>query len=303
MAKSCINIVIYSRLKNKPREILDELNEQIVSLLNDNQIPISRIYAVGVAIPAPIDKESGLIVSPANLPSWSNFSVTDYFSHCYPNAVIQVDNDANAMALGEAFEGLGRTHDNLLFVKVGTGIGCGIIIDRKLYRGFNGTAGDIGHVSVDRNGPVCYCGNIGCLEKLAAAPAMIEKAEHYISTSQSDLLKTLQKRNKGKLSAYEIGTAASEGDKIANQIIIESGQTIGRVLSTLIGFFNPSMVIIGGGISDIGPQFVTTVHRTILEYSQPLTTQNLDVRKSELGRTAGVYGMLKLATDELFVTD
>lgn len=286
--------------KDMPAEILDSIIEQIFALLNDNQIPLQKVYALGVGVPAPIDKETGLITSPANLLNWDNFSVVDYFSRYFPDAVIQVDNDVNLMALGEAHHGMGRGHANFIYTKVGTGIGCGIICNNELYRGENGTAGDIGHVSIDREGPVCYCGNVGCLERIAAAPAMVAQAEAYARDGQSPALAKLYAERGDYLLPQDIGTAASEGDKYANEIIIHSGQALGRVLATLVSFFTPTLMIIGGGVSDIGPQFVTSVHRTILEYSQPLSTRNLDVRKSEMGRLAGVHGAVQLGLKAVF---
>jgi len=288
--------------RDMPAEILGSIIEQIFALLNENDIALKKVYAVGVGVPAPIDKETGLITSPANLLNWDNFSVVDYFSRYFPDAVVQVDNDVNVMALGEAYHGIGKGHANFIYTKVGTGIGCGIICNGELYRGDNGTAGDIGHVSIDREGPVCYCGNVGCLERIAAAPAMVARAETYARDGQSPALAKLYQARGGYLLPQDIGAAASEGDKYANEIIIHSGQELGRVLATLVSFFTPTLMIIGGGVSDIGPQFVTSVHRTILGYSQPLSTRNLDVRKSEMGRMAGVHGAIILAMRAIFTT-
>lgn len=291
--------IAFSR-EEMPIDILDSIIEAIYDLLGKHQIAKETVYALGIGVSAPVDKETGLIISPANLLNWDNFSVVDYFSRCFPNAVVQVDNDANVMALGEAHYGLGQGHDNFIYTKVGTGIGCGIVCNGEVYRGHNGVAGDIGHVSVDRNGPICYCGGVGCLERLAAAPAIIEQAIEAIQHEPDSRLAALYHQRGGTLDPKDISTAANEGDKIANEIIMQSGQTIGKVLAALVGFFNPSLVIIGGGISGIGPQFVTSIHRTILEYSQPLSTRTLEVRKSEIGRIAGVYGALHMGLNAIF---
>lgn len=286
-----------------PMSLLQLLRDSIFGLLEEQHIALQAVYAVGVGVPAPLDKQTGLIINPANMPDWENFSIADHFVQDFPSAVVQVDNDANMMALGEAKYGVGSESENLIFTKVGTGVGCGIVHEGQIHRGADGTAGDIGHVSVDRDGPVCYCGNIGCLEKLAAAPAMVDQALQAVQQGESTLLAAMAQQRGGTLRLADIGTAASQGDKVANEIIVRSGQTIGRVLATLVSFFNPSSLVIGGQVSDLGPQFVTSIHRTILDYSQPISTRNLDVQKSRLGHLAGVYGTVSLALDAIFQLD
>lgn len=198
--------------------------------------------------------------------------------------------------------GIGKKHENFIFVNIGTGIGCGIICNGGVYRGANGCSGHIGHVSIDRNGPVCYCGNVGCLEKIAAAPAIVEYALHAAETGRSQILSDLLEE-KGMLKVEDVGMAASQGDKVANDIIIHCGQTIGKVLATLVSFFNPSIVIIGGRVSYIGPQLLVSIHRTILEYSLPLSTQNFTIQRSEIGNRAGIEGAVALALNHLFVVE
>lgn len=288
-------------IHDKPSSVMDKVFESVSDLLARHRLDREQIYGIGVGVPAPVDKNTGLIVSPATMLGWEHYSIADYCHQHFPHAVVCIDNDVNLMARGELRAGIGKNHTNFFFVKIGTGIGCGIVNNGEIYRGTNGCAGHIGHVSVDRNGPVCRCGNVGCLEKFAAGPAIAEQAMAAARENRSAILAELLEKRGGALLPEDVGKAAGRGDKIANDIIIESGRVIGEVLATLVSFFNPSLVIIGGGVSNIGPQFLISIHRTILEYSLPLSTRDCTIRRSEMGYHAGMEGAITLALDHVFV--
>jgi predicted NBD/HSP70 family sugar kinase len=164
--------------------------------------------------------------------------------------------------------------DNVLFVKIGTGIGGAIIADGRLYRGTQGCAGDIGHICADLEGPVCPCGNRGCLEVMAAAPAIVAKAERCaMSGASTTLRRTLEER--GGLDARDVGTAAAFGDHHTLDIIRESGRIVDRVLATLVSTLNPSLVIVGGGVANIGYALLAEIRSAVYRCSLPLATRNL----------------------------
>jgi predicted NBD/HSP70 family sugar kinase/biotin operon repressor len=298
-------IVTWQRLaviiSDEPASHLDIIFARIFELLAERQIPHNRVHGLGIGVPAPIEKETDQIVSPASMPGWQNYPLADYCHQHFPHAVIKIDNDVSLMALGELRAGMGRHHNNFFFVKIGTGIGCGIVCNGAIYRGETGCAGHIGHVSVDPNGPVCRCGNVGCLERFASGAAIAEQALAMVATGRSTVLAELMNNRGGALLAEDVGVAARQGDRVANEIIIESGRVIGEVLAALVSFFNPGLVIVGGGVSNIGPQLLVSIHRTILEYSLPLSTQDCVIRKSEMGYFAGMEGAVALALDHSFV--
>lgn len=286
-------------VSSDPKTIFSRVLSIIEDLLEALSIPAIKLCAFGVGAPAPINSASGRIDSPAIMLGWQEFSIHDYIHQYFPDVLIRVENDVDIMAIGEQVAGLGIPHENFVVVKIATGIGCGIICRDELYAGVAGYSGHIGHVSIARDGPICYCGNTGCLEKIAAGPAMVEMALKAIERNESVILARKFHQNNGIITTEDIGSAAAHGDKIANEIIVQSGERIGQVLATIVSFFNPGLIIIGGGVSLIGPQLLTSIQRTVIDYSLPISTQNLGIRLSELGSEARHIGSVQLALQQL----
>jgi predicted NBD/HSP70 family sugar kinase len=222
-----------------------------------------------------------------------------------------VDNDVNIMALGELHAGTARSVQDLLFVKVGTGIGCGIVVDGDVYRGVTGSAGDIGHIQVDDNGPVCTCGNTGCLEACFSGAALARDSEIAARAGRSpwlaDRLTELGVAGRGDagtgsvgLTAQDVGAAAAAGDPVAIQLIRQGGHRLGQVLASLVSFFNPALVVIGGGVAGLGHPLLAEIRSVVYRRSLPLATGNLPIVLSELGGTAGVVGAARLVSDFVF---
>jgi glucokinase-like ROK family protein len=242
----------------------------------------------------------GTLVSPPIMPGWDRYPIIETIQQWFPSANIFVDNDVNMMALGEMYQGSGKGIDNLIYVKIGTGIGAGIVCAGKIYRGANGCAGDIGHISVDKSGPLCHCGNKGCLEAIAAGPAIAERSLIAARAGKSSILMNNYEKNGKVLRAEDVGNASKEGDPLAIEIIRESGQYIGDVLAGLVNFYNPGMIVIGGGVSNLGNLLLSSIRQTVLNRSLPLATRDLLIVFSEIGGDAGVVGAINLAMDHLF---
>jgi glucokinase-like ROK family protein len=262
-----------------------------------------KIYGFGMGVPGPVEFSTGLLIAPPIMPGWEAYPIAAFIRESFPHAVVIVDNDVNVMALGELRSGAGVSHDNFLFIKIGTGIGCGIVCDGQVYRGTNGCAGDIGHICADQNGPVCHCGNIGCLEAIAAGPPIAARAMEAALAGRSPILAKQMDAQNGSLTAEDVGAAASQGDRVANEIIQDSGRMIGEVLASLVNFFNPSLILIGGGVSNIGHQFLASIRRGVLHRSLPLSTRHLRIDTSLIGADAGVLGGIALASEHIFVTE
>lgn len=282
-------------IKAGPKTILRRAKEILSELLEEQMAEPKDILTIGIGVPGPVEQAAGVLRSPPIMPGWDRFPIKSMFAgeHAAP---VFVDNDANVMALGEHWGGVGRGVDNMLFVKVGTGIGSGIIADGRLYRGTQGSAGDIGHVSVDPNGPVCTCGNLGCLEAMAGAPAIVLEAERRARKALSPALAAVLEEH-GELTARDVGGAAGLGDYEALTIIRRSGRLIGGVLATLVSLLNPSLIVIGGGVSQIGHSFLAEIRSTVYQRSLPLATRNLPLVLSELENDAGVVGASVLAAE------
>ncbi|MBC8171617.1 MAG: ROK family transcriptional regulator [Anaerolineae bacterium] len=288
-------------VREGPTVILPLIRNQVLDMAERCAITPDKIYAFGIGVPGPVEFSTGLLIAPPIMPGWEAFPIRAFIQETFTSAVVIVDNDVNVMALGELRGGAGVNEDHFIYVKIGTGIGCGIVCHRQIYRGVNGSAGDIGHICADQNGPVCHCGNIGCLEAVAAGPAIALRATQAALSGHSAILTRLIELQGGTLSALDVGQAAREGDRAANEIIHESGRMIGEVLASLVNFFNPSLILIGGGVSNVGHQFLASIRRGILHRSLPLATRHLRIDVSPIGADAGVKGAIALAMEHVFV--
>jgi predicted NBD/HSP70 family sugar kinase len=237
-----------------------------------------RLVAAGIGLPGPVSFAEGMAVAPPIMPGWDRFNVRDHLGGLW-GCPVAVDNDVNAMALGERHAGVARSTEDLMFVKIGTGIGCGIVLGGKVYRGVAGTAGDIGHIRLDDYGPTCACGEVGCLEAYFGGAALARD---------------------GLITARDVGRAAAAGDFGAVNLIRDGGRRLGHVVASLVSFLNPGMVVIGGGVAQLGHQLLAEVRSAVYRRSLPLATGNLPIVLSELGDTAGVIGAAWSATDRAF---
>lgn len=272
--------------------------EQAVTLLGKlrDQGLYNTLHGVGVGVPGPVSFREGLPVAPPIMPGWDRYPVREAISQVLRCPAV-VDNDVNLMAMGERQSGLARHADDFLLVKMGTGIGCGVVVGGKLYRGVSGSAGDIGHIRVTEQGPTCSCGNAGCLEAYSGGAALAAEAVRIAPRSPYLAERLTQK---GTLTVRDIGTAAALGDAAAVGLIRDAGRHMGRVLASLVSFFNPGLVIIAGGVAKLGHVLLAEIRGVVYRRSLPLATGNLPIVLSELGDTAGVIGGARLISDHAF---
>ena len=290
-------------VKFSPETVLGKCSELLLELTQAQGVTPAQILGIGVGVPGPVDFARGVLVAPPLMPEWESFLIRDFFKQTFPSAFVVVDNDVNIMALGEQRAGEGVGVDHFIFVKIGTGIGAGIISNGKIHRGSDGSAGDIGHICVDKNGPLCACGNKGCLEAMAAGPAIASKALEAARNGSSPALSQIRESRGGVIRPEDVNTACREGDQAALDIIRDSGQMIGDVLASLVNFFNPSHIFIGGGIANFGNHLLVAIRRAVLHRSLPLATTHLSIKFSKMGSNAGVVGAISLALDYLFAIE
>ena len=291
LARETIPIVI----AEGPLPILAKARALLEKAMASAKITPKDLAAIGMGVPGPIEFDTGTLVSPPIMPGWSDFSVKEALEKNYRVPVF-VDNDVNVMAFGELWR-MGRAVPNFLLIKIGTGIGCGIVCHGMVYRGSNGAAGDVGHICIAPNGMRCHCGNDGCVEVFAAGPAMSRQAVEAANSGKSVLLKEILD-DKGALTPEDIAQASHAGDVAANAIIKAAGNAIGQMLATIINFFNPSHVLIGGGIAQTGPLLLASIRQSVYQRSLALSTRHLEIQYAPLGEEAGIYGAAVMAAHE-----
>jgi glucokinase-like ROK family protein len=282
-------------IRRGPEPVLGRAGELIEKLARDQGV---QLTGIGVGVPGPVRFLDGMPVSPPIMPGWHEYPVRDLLARRFGCPVL-VDNDVNVMAVGEHWGGVAKSVDNYLFVKIGTGIGCGIMIRGQVYRGIDGCAGDIGHINVDPDGPVCACGNSGCLEAMFGGAALVRDA---LAAARSGASTRLAERLAGKqaITPENVGQCAAEGDPVAIGLIRDGGRRVGLVLAGLVSFFNPSMIVIGGGLAGLGHLLLAEIRGVVYRRSLPLATGNLPIVLSELGPSAGAVGAAVMISDHVF---
>jgi len=259
-------------------------------------------WAISLALPGLVEAPSGRTDEGVVLdliPGWSEFPVHARL-HDRFDAPVLIGNEVHLMALGELRAGHGVGRDDLIFVKVGTGIGAGLCSEGRIHRGASGFAGDIGHVAVDQDSDtICRCGNRGCLEALAAGAAIAREGQAAAADGRSPYLAQLQESGTG-ISAAHVGSAADRGDPFSAELLARAGRLVGETLATLVAGYNPSIVIVGGGVAQSGSILIAAIRDGIYRRSRSLTTDNLPLVASELGKTAGLIGGASAALDDIF---
>ena len=262
------------------------------------EVGVERPMGAGVGVPGPVDFHRGVSVSPPIMPGWDGYPVRDAVSRELGCPVL-LDNDVNVLAAGEQHAGVAKGTQDFLFVKIGTGIGCGIVIDGQLYRGVNGCAGDIGHIRVEEFGPTCACGNTGCLEAFSGGAALARDATAAARSGRSPALAAILEE-KGELTAADVGTAVSQGDAQAVQLIRDSGRHIGQVIAGLVSFFNPGLIVIGGRVTGLGHALLAEIRGVTYRRSLPLATGSLPIVLSELADEGGVIGAARMISESVY---
>ena len=275
---------------------VDELFDELTAATRD--LP-GRLWGIGIGIPGPVEFRSGRPVSPPIMPGWDDYPVRERFVARY-SAPVWVDNDVNVLALGEWRSGIAVGHDNVFVVKIGTGIGAGIVSNGRIHRGAQGSAGDVGHIQVvDDTSIICRCGNVGCLEALAGGAAIGRDGEAAAREGRSDRLVAALDQH-GRVTAADVARAASFGDPVSVALLQSAGRRVGLMIASVVNLFNPSLVVVGGGVAQSGDQLLAAIRETVYRRSLPLATRELIIQRSSLGALAGVIGASSMVVEQLF---
>jgi glucokinase-like ROK family protein len=260
------------------------------------------LWGVGIGLPGPVEFATGVLNSPPIMPGWDKYPLRERFEKKY-KVPVWIDNDVNLMALGDATINPDSQHSESIYIKIGTGIGAGIISGSKLHRGAQGSAGDIGHIAVSEPSEIiCRCGNIGCLEAIAGGAALAKDALQAVTLNKSAFLSERYKRQQ-TLTAQDVTEGARNGDAWSVDAIAKAGRQVGRVLATLINFYNPSLVVIGGGVTSAGDLLLAAIRETVYRRSLPLATRDLEIRLGNSDDQHGLLGAAEMVLSQLFSPD
>ena len=270
-----------------PPEKSAEVDRKIILELAARVLAGRKAAAVGASFGGPVQTEEGRVVLSHHVPGWEGFPLAEWLEERF-GAPAVVENDANSGALGEWAFGSGRGTKSFLYVTVSTGIGGGWILNGEIYRGADGLAGEIGHLTVDPEGPVCTCGRRGCLEAIASGPAIARRARELLATGESSALRGLP-----ELTAREVAQAAAAGDPVAEKVLRGAAQALGLALAQAITLMNPERIAVGGGVAKSGERFFTWTREAARNHVPPQA--RVDIVPAQLLDDAPLWGAVALA--------
>jgi glucokinase len=291
-------IVAKQYCKTEAREgreaVFDRLISVATHLLTADGIDRKRVTAIGVAAPGPIDSAAGVVTAPPNLPGWHNVPLAEVIEKRLSLPTF-LENDGNAAALGEYSFGAGRDCEHMIYVTASTGIGGGFVLNGQLYRGSSGSAAEIGHMTILPNGPLCGCGNRGCLEALASGTAIAREARERVSRGVTTLIADLAGGDLTRISAKLVADAADKGDIEAQLILDEAMGYLGVGMASLVNLLNPGIIVIGGGLTNMGERLFDPVRRTIDRRAFRTSASAVEVHPAQLGNEVGLLGAAAVA--------
>jgi len=281
-------------IQTGPDAGIAEADRRVRELLDRAGLALEDILAIGMGVPGPIVSEAGMVLAPPIMPGWDRFPIRDTLEKLW-GVPVSLNNDAELGALGEWAAGAGRGEANLAYIKVGTGIGAGLLLDGHIYRGVTGSAGEIGHLTIDENGPICTCGNHGCLEAIAGGRAIALQAQEVVRKGKRTQMADVKPVE--SLSAREVAAAASRGDLPAQQILAKAGTHIGIAIAGLINLFNPSMIVVGGGVARTGDLLLEPMRQAVQTRSMPASARVVRITTAMLGkRSSGMGAVIQALT-------
>ena len=341
-------ISILTGAATQPDNVLPRIYEAIQEALDKANVSLGQVVGIGVAAPGPLDSKTGIVFSPPNLPGWDGIPLRDLLAERFQTS-IYVDNDANVAGLGEYMFGAGQGSRHMVYMTISTGIGGGVIADGKLLRGANGTAGELGHMTIDWHGERCTCGNIGCLEYIASGTSIARRANQAIQAGEgaelltfartmlqhsstvadqsalpthsydpttvelhisaleeeeNTLANALQQEDEEDLqvNARTVALAAEAGIPLARAIIQHTAEALGVGFVNIIHIFNPDMIIVGGGVTQMGPMLMEPALRIVQERAMKAPREAVQIVQAQLGTNVGLIGAGALVYSQLQIT-
>lgn len=285
------NVVLPTKAEEGEVAVLGRIMQSIDEVIVGSSTSIDEVEAIGIGSPGPLDAKKGIIITTPNLP-FKDYNLVQPLKEKY-NIPVYLDNDANAAAIGEYMFGAGKGKESIVYFTVSTGVGGGAVLDGKVYRGHTSNALEIGHTTVNPNGPRCNCGNLGCLEAMSSGTAIAKKGKEAVSTNVETSLKKYD-----TVTSYEVFKEAEAGDEVAKDIIDNALTYLGIGVANAIATFDPEMIIIGGGVSKAGDIVFDTVKNVVNKRCFKSMAESCEIVPAGLGSDAGVVGAVALAIIE-----
>lgn len=281
-----------------PSAVVGRIIEVIRKIMSRSGLGREDVMGIGIGAPGPLNVRTGVVISPPNLHGWHNVPLKDLVEQKVGVPTF-IDNDANVAALAEHRLGAGRGTREMIYITVSTGIGGGIIINGELYHGFSDIAGEVGHITIDVDGPLCSCGNAGCLEELSSGRAVARTAREALAKGGPSLMRELCGGDIQLVSPELVGEAAVQSDPMALAVVEQIGTYLGIGVASLVNILNPQRVVIGGGVSKIGTPLFQVVRRTVRERAVSSCADVVEIVPAELGDDVGIIGAAILVKGSL----
>jgi glucokinase len=275
-----------------PEAGLDRIAASLEAALAEAGLRLDELQAVGVCSPGPIDRARGVLPEASNLPGWIDVPIRQHLSDRLGVPAI-LEHDATSAAYGEFVFGAGRGCRNIVYLTVSTGIGGGLVLDGRLYRGATGAAGELGHITIEADGPLCFCGKPGHVEGLASGRAIAGQAEALLSRGGSPLMARLVEED-GEFTAATVHRAADAGDPEAIRILRRAGRYLGIGLAAYVDIFNPEVIIIGGGLRHMRDHYLGPAEEEMRRRAMAESLKVVRLAEVELGDYSGIMGVVAL---------
>ncbi|TVM04255.1 MAG: hypothetical protein CV087_01035 [Candidatus Brocadia sp. WS118] len=279
-----------------PQTISNQILELIAETMQSAQVRESDVVGIGLGSPGLVDKQGETILFSPNLPRWRNIPIKRIVSERFSKPCV-LENDANAAAWGEKWAGAGKGVKSLVMLTLGTGVGGGIVIDNKLWRGANNVAAEIGHMVIQTDGPLCNCGNRGCVEVYASATGMVRRFKEVLKGGASSSLKISD-----EITAKMINEAAIHGDKVSLDVIEETGRYLGIAIVNIMHVLNPEMIVLSGGMIGSGQLLMDPIRKVTTQRAFEASYQDTKIVFSQLGNDAGIIGAAGCLLKELEIS-
>jgi N-acetylglucosamine repressor len=288
-------IKVYNEGLETQENILSFLQKSVSDYIQEAGIDEKKLIGIGIAMPGLIDIHTGITYSYLHEEKPATIMFENMFNH-----PVFVEHDTRAMALGEQAFGLAKGKNNVLCLNIGSGIGLGMILNGKLYVGNSGFSGEFGHIQVDPEGELCYCGKIGCLETLASGTTMIKNAKKELEAGATSLLQTLSENNLENINSELILEAAHRGDQFAIGLLSSIGEHLGKGIAVLIHIFNPELIIVGGELTKADNYLIDPIQQNLNKYTISKIRRDAQIITSSLGNNAGMMGTVALVMNKVF---
>ncbi|MHB9014242.1 MAG: ROK family protein [Ignavibacteriaceae bacterium] len=284
-------VSVETKAQGGPEKVIQQIKKSIDEVLNKNEL---RIHGIGIGSPGTVSTKKGTVEDPPNLPGWGKVNLGKIIQKEF-KIDVKVENDANAAAIGEMIFGAGKSYESFVMVTLGTGVGGGIIYNRKLFRGEFGAAGEIGHISIDINGPQCKCGSFGCVETYLGNSYIVKRVQTELEKNRSSKIWQLVNNDLNLLTPIIIQTALEQGDEYAKGVVQSLGKYLGTALASVGNCLDNGTFIIGGGVGGFGAPLFNSVKETISARVLKPLRKRIKVLPAKLKNDAGIKGASALA--------